>query len=307
MAAVPSPVLLTGATGFIGRHLHLHLLDRGVAVRALVRPASVGRAGLDARCEVVAGELTDPAAWRRALDGAGAVVYGAGAVRGRDYQDFLPANVTGVETMSAVMAALPAPPPVLLVSSLAASKPHLSHYAASKRAGERALADSSPGSWTVLRPPAVYGPGDEEMRPLFDLVRRGIALRPGPPDQRLSLLYVDDLVRAVAAALAALDACRGQTFAIDDGRVGGYDWGEIARSVAGRPVREIGVPFALLRGAGAVNLACARLFRYAPMLTPGKARELHEANWLCDNRAFTHATGWRPEIDLEHGAAALYS
>ena len=57
----------------------------------------------------------------------------------------------------------------------------------------------------------------------------------------------------------------------------------------------------------AANLACARLFRYAPMLSPGKARELHEANWLCDNRAFTHATGWRPEVDLEHGAAALYS
>lgn len=307
MAAVPSPVLLTGATGFIGRHLHVHLLDRGIAVRALVRPASAARAALDPRCEVVAGELTDPVAWSRALDGAGAVVYGAGAVRGRDYQDFVPANVAGVAIMAAVMAELAAPPPVVLLSSLAASRPYLSHYAGSKRAGERALTDSALARWTVLRPPAVYGPGDEEMRPLFDLVRRGIALRPGPPGQRLSLLHVDDLVRAVAAALAATEACRGQTFAIDDGKPGGYDWGEIARDVAGRPVRELGVPFRLLRGLGALNLACARLFRYAPMLSPGKALELHEANWLCDNRAFTHATGWRPEVDLEHGAAALYS
>ena len=307
MTGLPSPVLLTGATGFIGRRLHVHLLDRGVAVRALVRPASAPRAALDPRCEVVAGELTDAAAWRRAVDGAAAVVYGAGAVRGRSYQDFVPANIAGVETMAAVLKALPVAPPVLLLSSLAASKPHLSHYAASKRAGEQALAGTSLASWTVLRPPAVYGPGDEEMRPLFDLVRRGIALRPGPPAQHLSLLHVDDLVRAVAAVLAAPEACRGQSFAIDDGRPGGYGWREIAQAVAGRPVREIGVPFALLRAVGAVNLACARLFRYAPMLSPGKARELHEANWLCDNRAFTHATGWRPEIDLEHGAAALYS
>lgn len=300
-------MLLTGATGFIGRHLHVHLLDRGVAVRALVRPGSVAGAALDARCEIVAGDLTAPAAWRSAVDGVRAVVYGAGAVRGRDYQDFVPANGAGVETMTAELAALSEPPPVLLISSLAASRPRLSHYAASKRAGEQALASSALESWTVLRPPAVYGPGDEEMRPLFDLIRRGIALRPGPPDQRLSLLHVDDLVRAVAAVLAAPEACRGQTFAIDDGTAGGYAWGDIALAVAGRRVREIGVPFALVRGVGAFNVACARLFRYAPMLSPGKARELHEANWLCDNRAFTHATGWRPQVDLEHGAAALYA
>ncbi|MDT8322255.1 MAG: hypothetical protein RQ826_17195, partial [Xanthomonadales bacterium] len=45
----------------------------------------------------------------------------------------------------------------------------------------------------------------------------------------------------------------------------------------------------------------SRLTGRAPMLTPGKVRELTEAAWLCDNGAFTAATGWRPRIDLAAG------
>lgn len=306
MSELPSPVLITGATGFIGRRLHRHLLDRGVAVRALVRPASAHTANLDPRCQIVTAELDDVPALDRALEGAAAAVYGAGAVRGRRYEDFAGANVAGVASLVEALDDRPGVPLVLL-SSLAASRPELSHYAASKRAGERVLEASAGLAWTILRPPAVYGPGDVEMRPLLELVRRGVALRPGPPDQRLALLHVDDLVRAVAAVLAHPDACRGQTFALDDGTVEGYAWQDIGQAVAGRQVRELPVPASLLRAAGAVNVTLARLLGYAPMLSPGKARELQAPRWLCDNRAFTHATGWRPETDLAQGARALFA
>jgi len=306
VTTLPSPVLLTGATGFIGRHLHRHLLDRGVAVRALVRPASAGSAHLDPRCQVVSGALDDAASLDRALDGVAAVVYGAGAVRGRRFEDFASANVAGVQALVSALDGR-TDVPLVLLSSLAASRPELSHYAASKRAGEQVLEQSRGLCWTILRPPAVYGPGDVEMRPLLDLVRRGLAVRPGPPDQRLALLHVDDLVAAVAAALAHPEACRGQTFALDDGTADGYSWQDIGMAVAGRRVRELGVPAPLLRAAGAVNVALARVFGYLPMLSPGKARELQASRWLCDNRAFTHATGWRPQTDLARGARALFA
>lgn len=304
MSAVPSPVLVTGATGFIGRHLIDHLLECGIAVRALVRPASLGR--VDGRCEVVAGELDDPHAWDRALDGAAAVVYGAGAVRGRRLTDFVPANVAGVAALVDGLRRRVEAPPVVLLSSLAASRPELSHYAGSKRSGEHVLEAVAALPWSILRPPAVYGPGDSEMRPLFELARRGVVLRPGPRHQRVSLLHVHDLVRAVLACLGHEAACRHRTFALDDGHSEGYTWNEIALAVAGRPVRQIGVPAALLRVLGAANAWAAAVLGYAPMLTPGKVRELQQPSWLCDNRAFTHATGWQPEIDLERGAAALF-
>jgi len=306
MPARLARVLMTGATGFIGHHLQRFLLDRGHSVRALVRPASVDAAGLDPRCERHVGELTDVRLVAEAMCGVDAVVYGAGAVRGRDYADFAAANVEGIRTMVAAAGAATQAPHLLLLSSLAASRPQLSHYAGSKRAGEEALRASAL-DWTILRPPAVYGPGDVEMRPLLALVRRGLSLRPGPPEQRLSLLHVADLAAAVAACLSHRDACRGQCFSLDDGAPGGYDWHDIAVAVAGRRVRQVGVPGWLLGGAAQANLLGAGLFGYRPMLTPGKVRELRQVRWVCDNRALSEATGWTPDIDLVAGAAALFS
>jgi len=71
-------------------------------------------------------------------------------------------------------------------------------------------------------------------------------------------------------------------------------------------VRQFAVPGALLRVAGAINDFMARLFGYAPMLTPGKVRELQQEDWLCDNSAFSARTGWRPEIGLEAGARTIF-
>lgn len=303
----PVPVLITGATGFIGQRLHRHLLDRGHTVRALVRPESAARARLDQRCDVHLGSLTDPAALARALSGVGSVVYAAGTVRGRGFDDFRSANVSGVEALVEALRREPEEErPVVLLSSLAASRPELSDYARSKRCGEETLRAAGDLPWTILRPPAVYGPGDTEMRGLLALARRGLALRPGPPGQRLSLLHVDDLNRAVAACLTHPGPCRHGCYELDDGMPGGYDFDEIGAAVAGRPVRQVGVPAPLLRTAARINRMLSGLLGYAPMLTPGKVRELQQSAWLCDNSPFTHATGWRPEVDLEQGASALF-
>ncbi|MEQ8484877.1 MAG: NAD-dependent epimerase/dehydratase family protein [Pseudomonadales bacterium] len=304
--AVLRRVLVTGATGFIGRRLHRLLLDHGVAVRALLRPGSSGATHLDPRCDVVAAALDDDQALADAAMGVDAVVYVAGAVRGRLPADFHAANVAGVAAVAAAVQRSSPAALLLLLSSLAASRPELSAYAASKRQGERALAASGLEAWSVLRPPAVYGPGDAELRGLFDLARRGLALRPGPRGQRLALLHVDDVCRAVLAALTHADACRGRTFEIDDGRPGGYDWDAIGQAVAGRRVRQVGVPAWLLGALARANLAVSAVTGRAPMLTPGKVRELRQSRWLCDNRAFTLATGWAPQIDLASGAARLF-
>jgi 2-alkyl-3-oxoalkanoate reductase len=304
--AAPRRVLVTGATGFIGRRLIPTLIDRGHDVRALVRPASAGRDLFDPGCEVCLGELTDADAVSVALAGIDAVVYGAGAVRGRSFDDFRQANVAGLQTLTDVLRTAAERPAVVLLSSLAASRPELSPYAASKREGERVLGAAGLARWTVLRPPAVYGPGDVEMRPLFDLARRGVLLRPGPRHQTLSLIHVDDLCRAVADCLVHADACHAQTFSLHDGRDGGYDWDAIGRAVTGHRVRQLGVPGWLLGALAHANLVIAAVTGRLPMLTPGKVHELRQPSWVCDNRAFTRATGWVPRIDLASGAAMLF-
>ena len=101
------------------------------------------------------------------------------------------------------------------------------------------------------------------------------------------------------------------TLDLDDGQAGGYDWDTVLLTAArvlrgGAPVRRIGVPTALLRIAAHANLAAGSLLGYAPMLTPGKLREISHRDWLCDSHDFTEATGWRATVLLEQGLARAY-
>lgn len=300
-------VALTGATGFIGRRLQRHLLDSGHAVTVLIRPESAHRHHVDPRARVHAVSLTDSAGLARVLGDAQAVVYAAGSVRGRGDADFRPVNVDGVEAICVALAARVAPPRLLLISSLAATRPALSPYAASKAAGEAVVRGHDGLDWTILRPPAVYGPGDRELLPLFSAMRAGLALRIGPAAQRLSLLHVDDLAAAVAAWLEHGAACRHASYAIDDGQPDGHGWPELHGVLRGaRMALPLPVPRALLDGLARINIALAGLIGHAPMLTPGKVRELSEPAWLCDNSAFTAATAWQPRIALGDGVRALF-
>lgn len=192
----------------------------------------------------------------------------------------------------------------LLMSSLAAREPHLSPYARSKRLGEDALqAAGGRMAWTILRPPAVYGPGDRETLPLVRCMRLGVAPVLGGPEARFSLLYVADLADAVAHLL---DAPRWQPgpFEIHDGCPGGYGWSDLVQTVGrilGRRVRPLRVPPVLLRCAGRINLRWSAGRGRMPMLTPGKVRELTHPDWVCDDGPLRATTGWCPQVRLEAG------
>ncbi len=228
----------------------------------------------------------------------------AGAVRGVTAADFNAVNVDGVKQLVQAALSRSPRPRFLSLSSLAARAPQLSHYAASKRQGEQALASMAADmEWVALRPPAVYGPGDKEMLPLFQWMGRGIAPVLGEADARVSLLYVEDLC---AAVLRWLDAgeCESGIYELNDTQAGGYSWNDIIVNVSALRARHIvslPLPAVLLRSLAAVNVTAARLIGYAPMLTPGKVRELRHPDWVADNTALTAAIGWQPEFSLQEG------
>jgi nucleoside-diphosphate-sugar epimerase len=274
-------------------------------VRSPARAAGLAEAG----CELVSGDLDNREALTALVADTDCVVHLAGAVRGACYDDFHRANVAGSRNLFLAIAGAPVPPRLLFLSSLAAREPRLSWYARSKHEAERALAETAvPGqAWTVLRPPAVYGPGDRELLPLFRTMARGLAPLPGSAGARVSLLHVDDLVTACLACLAS-DGARGEILALHDGRRGGYGWRDIADTVAalrGRPVRLLPLPRLLLDLVAGSNLLAARSLRRAPMLTPSKLRELRHPDWVADNAAIRAATGWHPAIELTGGLATL--
>ncbi len=297
---------LTGATGFIGAALLKTLTGAGWRVRALRRRAGPPvRSGMDAgSAEWVLGCLEDSESLARLVRGAAAVVHCAGAIRGAAASEFRKVNVDGVARLAAAAADQHPPPRFLLISSLAAREPQLSPYAASKRDGEDTLRSAAGGMmWTVLRPPAVYGPGDRETLPLVRCMQFGVSPVLGVRDARFSLLYVEDLAEAVGRLLES-GPWPGGPFEIHDGRAGGYTWPDMIQTVARilrRPVRRVAVPAGAMQAVARANLALARVFRYAPMLTPGKVRELRHPDWVCDDAALRRVTGWAPRFPLEAG------
>ncbi|HEY6131584.1 MAG TPA: NAD-dependent epimerase/dehydratase family protein [Halioglobus sp.] len=307
MIAKGSLIAVTGATGFIGTCLCQSLLERGYQVRALVRnPAKAGH--LASRgVALIQGDLNNPTALERLVTVSGAVIHCAGAVRGNSQEAFDQVNVAGTAALLTAMQALAQPPPLLLLSSIVAREPQLSWYARSKREGEKLLGQSATLNWVILRPPAVYGPGDKEMLPIFQWMRRGIALVPGSPEARISLIHVSDLVDAIVACLQNEGANR-QTLTLCDRKHNGYNWRELASVAAeywSRKVRLWRIPPHLLDAVAALNSRAAGITGTAPMLTPPKLRELRHTDWVADNDAITAATGWTPRLELREGLQTL--
>ena len=298
-------IAITGATGFVGAAVTRRLAATGRNIQALVRPMSTRKrpSGIDVRW--IEGDLEDPDSLHRLIDGADTLVHCAGAVRGASRAHFNRVNVDGTARLVELAVRQHPKPNFLLISSLAAREPHLSPYAASKRGGEEVLVEKSENLfWTVFRPSAVYGPGDRELTPLFRWMKKGIAPMLGSGNGRFSMLYVDDLVDAILQWLDRKSS-PGCTYELHDGQPEGYSWHDVIDTVTnlrqGKSVAAVNIPPAVVKLFSVINLISARLIGYAPMLTPGKVREISHFDWVCDNTAFNSATGWAPKISLAEG------
>ncbi len=297
-------VAVTGATGFIGRVVCRALKADGWRVRALARSVAGSRLLEPVVDECIQGHLEDADSLNALVDGSHAVIHCAGTVRGVTQQHFERVNVSGTEQLVTVLSSLQSPPKLLALSSLAAREPALSFYAASKRKAEKVLEQrASRLDWVALRPPAVYGPGDRELLPLFRLMARGVAPVPGRRDARFSMIYVEDIARLIIAWLRQ-DTVASGVYSIHDGYSGGYAWDDVAAAVAGicqHPVRLLPVPLALLWLPAHLNRLAGRVANYMPMLTPGKLRELRHPDWVCDNREIAAVLDWQPQVQLQEG------
>ena len=165
-------VAVTGGTGFIGREVIRRLLENGWLVRALTRRCDPGLEQMGVT--TISGALEDEASLARLVEGATAVVHCAGAVTAPNAATFHLVNAVGAARVMAAAATLTRPR-FLLLSSLAAREPALSAYASSKRLGEDQVrrAAGERIELCILRPPAVYGPGDRATLPVFRQLRRG--------------------------------------------------------------------------------------------------------------------------------------
>lgn len=317
--------VITGSTGFIGRHLVDALLDQGAEVRALARPETP-RDRRDPRIGYWEADLLDDRSVRESpiWTGATHVFHLAGMTKARTLDQFRGGNVFPTANVLAALAGRGGRPPrIVLVSSQAAAGPAsapdapvresdrplpIEAYGRSKLQAEQAVVryrDSLPV--TVVRPSSVYGPGDRDFLNVFKQERRKVSLRVVPRDHLLSLVHVRDLVRALMLA-ATSPAAIGRTYFVADERP--VSWGDLYDAideVVGKKPISLRVPSPVLRtvarGGDLVSAITGR-----PMIANrNKAALARPRWWVCDSSRAREDLGWRAQVPLLDGLRETYT
>lgn len=286
---------VTGATGFVGSHLLDVATAAGHHVAALTRREQPPREQVN----WIDGDLTNRGALEQLVNEADAVIHVAGVISGQTAEAFRKGNVDGTLAMLAAATA-GGVQRFVDVSSLAAREPKLSLYGDSKARAEDLVMHSGL-RWSIVRPPAVYGPGDRETLELFRMAKLGVMLM--PPNGRVSVIHVDDLARLLLA-LAAPDAPTTILIEPDDGKPGGWTHREFARALAAA----VGTKPAIVSSPGIVLRLAARadqLFRREKAkLTVDRAAYFSHRNWVVEPKRACPPAIWQPKIETLEGLKA---
>lgn len=306
---------VTGGTGFIGSHLvDLLLADESTEeVRCLVRSREKWLEGKP--YQRITGDLMDRDALDKGLEGIDTVFHVAGMVKAPSQGELNEANVAATELLIRRAEAAGVGKMVIL-SSLAAVGPSNGHphreeaemkpvsmYGKSKMLMEQMIHDLDlPDlSITIIRPPAVYGPREDQIYTWFRMFNNRISAIVGDGKKpEISLVYVSDLVRAIR--LAAEHRQPGiNTCFITGPEI--YNWEQIRKitsHILGKQALPLYVRPGLVRKLGGFVESAASLIGVYPVLNRDKANEL-ALEWTCSGERAAEELGFRPTVSLEEG------
>lgn len=286
---------ITGASGFVGQTLLRTAREQGFAVRALTRTPRTDTDGIS----WIEGALDQPATLVRLATSCDAIIHVAGVVNAPDKTGFVTGNVTGTAALTAA-ACVACATRFIHVSSLAAREPALSHYGASKAEAEHIVMGSAL-DWTIVRPPAIYGPGDRDMLDIYKMARRGFVTV--PPKGATSLIEVSDLARLLLR-LVDCDQAISQIYEVDDGKPGGWSHTDYAKAIGdavGRRVLTIATPAPAMRFGAKID----RMFRGGgARLTADRAAYFCHPDWVINADRRIPSDIWQPHVETRAGLAA---
>jgi dihydroflavonol-4-reductase len=305
-------VSITGATGFVGYAAAEAFIRDGWHVQAIVRPGN--RKPIPAGAAAIQAGLTAEAL-ADACAGTDVVIHSAALIRAKDESTFNAVNVEG--TRAAADASRSVGARLILISSQAAggegtrAEPRhendppapVNAYGRSKLAAESVVRQSPDLAWTILRPCAVYGPRDRAFLPLFRMARKGIFLVPVGADPDLTLIHIEDLVRAIVIA-ASTGAAVGETLFV--GHPEPSSGSEMLRALAStlsQPFRPIRIPRALFGAAAALGDLMWKL-GVAPLVDSSRLRELRSRGFVCSVDRARDVLGYSAQIPLHEGLDA---
>lgn len=305
-------ILITGATGFIGRHL-TGALSKTYSVRCLVRKTSDITALKDLNVDIAYGDLLVKESIRPALDGIDLVYHLAGEVYARRKQDFYNGNVLATQNLLEACKEKETKR-IIFLSSIGVYKPAtlgtllteesecepLTIYGKTKLNAERVIKQYNI-PWVIVRAPIVYGPHQPPAvnRLFLDAFTKRKIYNVGKGDNRRSFCFIDNLVHGLML-LANKPEANGQIFILSDDSP--YTLDEIIitiSAVIGQKIEVVHLPNILGNISWQINNLMGKLFNlYFVELYAMKAMQLH---WRCNITKAKKEIGYSPNVTLEMG------
>ncbi|MFT5355727.1 MAG: UDP-glucose 4-epimerase [Polyangiales bacterium] len=310
--ATISKVLISGASGFIGRRLRRQLLDAGTEVVAIRRNGSPPTA--EGRSTVASYADTDSLRRVVAEEQPEVILHVAGVTKGRSYADFERGNVMPTKNLLEAATESSSLKRFVLISSLAAYGPSsrqrplvesderrpVEFYGQSKRAAEEVV-ESSEVPWTIMRPSGVYGPGDVDYLELFRMAEKRLNVFFGNRERAFSAIYVDDCIRAIIDGAAHANTISQGYFLTDDVPT---TWGEFQAKVvkaSNKRALSLNLPEGIVTLAAHAGELASRVDGKARLLNRQKAKMSQQDAWLCSGAKARSDFGFEASVSQDEG------
>lgn len=309
--------LVTGGHGFIGSFLVEKLLHEGFSVRCLVRKTSNLKWIKDLPVELIYGDITQEESLRQAVHDIDYIYHSAAALKGLTKDNFFSVNTLGTQYLAkAASQYAPHLKRFVFISSMAAVGPALgteklkedslcqpiSLYGSSKLEAEKMLKEKfSNLALTIIRPPMVYGPRDENFAAFFKVARKGIFPFFAPFERYYSIVHVKDLVEGIYAASLASNTL-GKTYFICNPEI--YTYESMAHHMTkpfSRTPHFIYVPQAAIWLLTRLGDIYVRITKKDILFTSKKFPEIIASSWICSPEKAFHDFNFRTQIPLSQG------
>jgi len=319
-------VLITGASGFVGRHLVVEALDRGYEVWAGMRRTSsmahlpqdkIKR--IDLQYDDVDALTVQLSQFAREHGAWDYVIHNAGLTKAVHSRDFFRVNAAyTLHILEALAKANCRPDKFLLMSSLSSfgagdpktlrpispddTQRPTTVYGQSKLMAENYVRAQNDFPYIILRPTGVYGPGDTDYRMEIESIRSGFDFTVGMKPQHISFIYVKDLAAAAFVALENETITDGRFFVADGDAHTDVSFARIIQEMLKKKhVIHLRIPLPVAWLVCLFSEIAGRLAGRSMTLNTDKYKILSQRNWLCDTEPFRRATGFVPAYNLRRG------
>ena len=309
--------LVTGASGFIGSHIADRLIEAGIEVRCMMRKSSNNKWLDDNKAECVQADFDDKNSMIKVLKDVDYVFHSAGLNFAHNKGDFHNINTLGTKKLlNAVYESGADIKRFVYVSSQTASGPSnsleepvnedsprlpVTAYGLSKKLAEDeviSFGDRLP--YTIIKPPAVFGPRDTAIFEIIKMMNFGFVAHMGLKDKYISLIHSDDLSRGIVDA-AFSEIAVNQTYFLANSET--YEWDYIndvfLRSLQKKYFLKVRVPDPLILTLGAINGFLFGLFNLQAKFDYDKAIDFTRKYWICSSEKAKNDLGFSHQIPFE--------